>query len=161
VLAQRQRKLLIFSHAQLIDGQGNVQVPADSVADRLLPRAALAALDQQHFDLLFLDLKLADGPPDDVHDLAKKIDPELPIIIITGYPDSEMLDRILEKGPITVLKSRCKWTSCARPCGFSATKKSRKRRNSITVLLRSHGNTADRLAFFADDQACQANGRSQ
>jgi len=27
-----------------------------------------------------------------------------PIIIITGYPDSEMLDRILAKGPITVLK---------------------------------------------------------
>ena len=104
VLAHRQRKLLIFSRAQLIDGQGNVQVPADSVADRLLPRAALAALDQQHFDLLFLDLKLADGPPDDVHDLAKNIDPELSIIIITGYPDSEMLDRILEEGPITILK---------------------------------------------------------
>jgi hypothetical protein len=66
----------------------------------------------------------------------------------TGYPDSEMLDRILEEGPITVLKKPLKWTSCARPCGFSATKKSRKRRNSIAVLLRSHGNTADRLAFL-------------
>ena len=67
-------------------------------------KEALAALDKQHFDLLFLDLKLPDGPADDVYDAAKKIDPELPIIIITGYPDSEMLDRILEKGPITVLK---------------------------------------------------------
>ena len=67
-------------------------------------KEALAALDKQHFDLLFLDLKLPDGPADDVYDAAKEIDPELPIIIITGYPDSEMLDRILEKGPITVLK---------------------------------------------------------
>jgi excisionase family DNA binding protein len=67
-------------------------------------KEALAALDKQHFDLLFLDLKLLDGPADHVYDAAKKIDPELPIIIITGYPDSEMLDRILEKGPITVLK---------------------------------------------------------
>ncbi len=67
-------------------------------------KEALAALDKQHFDLLFLDLKLPDGPADYVYDAAKKIDPELPIIIITGYPDSEMLDRILEKGPITVLK---------------------------------------------------------
>ena len=67
-------------------------------------KEALAALDKQHFDLLFLDLKLPDGPADDVYGAAKKIDPELPIIIITGYPDSEMLDRILEEGPITVLK---------------------------------------------------------
>jgi excisionase family DNA binding protein len=67
-------------------------------------KEALAALDKQHFDLLFLDLKLPDGPADDVYDAAKEIDPELPIIIITGYPDSEMLDRILKKGPITVLK---------------------------------------------------------
>src|SRR6266581_8540441 len=67
-------------------------------------KEALDALDKQHFDLLFLDLKLPDGPADDVYDAAKEIDPELPIIIITGYPDSEMLDRILEKGPITVLK---------------------------------------------------------
>ncbi len=67
-------------------------------------KKTLAARNKQRFDLLFLDLKLADGPPDDVHDLAKKIDPELPIIIITSYPDSEMLDRILEEGPITVLK---------------------------------------------------------
>ena len=67
-------------------------------------KEALAALDKQHFDLLFLDLKLPDGPADAVYGAAKKIDPELPIIIITGYPDSEMLDRILEEWPITVLK---------------------------------------------------------
>ena len=35
---------------------------------------------------------------------AKEVDPELPIVVITGYPDSEMLDRILSKGPVTVLK---------------------------------------------------------
>jgi FixJ family two-component response regulator len=35
---------------------------------------------------------------------AKEVDPDLPIVIITGYPDSDMLDRILAKGPVTVLK---------------------------------------------------------
>jgi len=60
------------------------------------------------FDLLFLDLKLPDGPADDVYDAAKEADPELPIVVITGYPDSEMLDRILAKGPITVLKKPLK-----------------------------------------------------
>jgi excisionase family DNA binding protein len=67
-------------------------------------KEALAALDKQKFDLLFLDLKLPDGPADDVYEAAKEIDSELPIVIITGYPDSEMLDRILAKGPVTVLK---------------------------------------------------------
>ena len=68
-------------------------------------KEALAALDKQHFELLFLDLKLPDGPAGDVYDAtAKEIDPELPIIIIIGYPDSEVLDRILEKGSIAVLK---------------------------------------------------------
>ena len=65
---------------------------------------AIAALEKQKFDLIFLDLKLPDGPADDVYDQAKKEQPECPIIIITGYPDSEMLYRILAKGPITFLK---------------------------------------------------------
>jgi excisionase family DNA binding protein len=65
---------------------------------------ALAALEKQKFDLIFLDLKLPDGPADDVYDTAKKKQPDCPIIIITGYPDSDMLNRILAKGPITVLK---------------------------------------------------------
>ena len=58
--------------------------------------------------LIFLDLKLPDGPADDVYDMAKEQQPECPIIIITGYPDSEMLNRILAKGPITVLKKPLK-----------------------------------------------------
>ena len=41
---------------------------------------------------------------DDVYDAARKEQADCPIVIITGYPDSEMLDRILAKGPITVLK---------------------------------------------------------
>ena len=61
-------------------------------------KEAIAALEKQKFDLLFLDLKLPDGPADDVYDAAKEADPDLPIVVITGYPDSEMLDRILAKG---------------------------------------------------------------
>jgi excisionase family DNA binding protein len=71
-------------------------------------KEALVALEKQKFDLIFLDLKLPDGSADDVYDLAKTEQPECPIIIITGYPDSEMLNRILAKGPITVLKKPLK-----------------------------------------------------
>jgi excisionase family DNA binding protein len=71
-------------------------------------KEAITALEKQKFDLVFLDLKLPDGPADDVYDFVKREQPDCPIIIITGYPDSEMLDRILAKGPITVLKKPLK-----------------------------------------------------
>ena len=71
-------------------------------------KEAIAAFEKQKFDLVFLDLKLPDGPADDVYDFVKREQPDCPIIIITGYPDSEMLDRILAKGPITVLKKPLK-----------------------------------------------------
>ena len=71
-------------------------------------KEAIAALEKQRFDLVFLDLKLPDGPADDVYDFVKREQPDCPIIIITGYPDSEMLDRILAKGPFTVLKKPLK-----------------------------------------------------
>ena len=65
---------------------------------------ALAALQKQKFDFCFLDLQLPDITGDEIYKHAKKIDPELPIVIITGYPDSQMLDNILKHGPVTVLK---------------------------------------------------------
>ncbi len=71
-------------------------------------KEAINVLEKQRFDLLFLDLKLPDGPADDVYDAAKEIDPQLPVVVITGYPDSEMLNRILARGPVTVLKKPLK-----------------------------------------------------
>jgi excisionase family DNA binding protein len=65
---------------------------------------ALAAIDKQRFDLCFLDLQLPDVTGDEVYASAKQRYPELPIVIITGYPDSEMMNNILKHGPVTVLK---------------------------------------------------------
>ena len=67
-------------------------------------KEALAALTKQKFDLCFLDLQLPDVTGDEVYAHAKAVQPELPIVIITGYPDSQMLDNILKHGPVTVLK---------------------------------------------------------
>jgi len=69
---------------------------------------ALAALDKQKFDLCFLDLQLPDITGDEVYSVAKQKYPELPIVIITGYPDSEMMNNILKHGPVTVLKKPLK-----------------------------------------------------
>src|SRR6202795_2997215 len=78
-------------------------------------KEALAALEKQKFDLVFLDLKLPDGPADDVYDVVKAEQPECPVIIITGYPDSEMLNRILAKVPDTVLKKLFKVEQLREP----------------------------------------------
>ena len=69
---------------------------------------ALTALDKQKFDLCFLDLQLPDITGDQVYSVAKQKYPELPIVIITGYPDSEMMNNILKHGPVTVLKKPLK-----------------------------------------------------
>ena len=57
---------------------------------------------------MFLDLQMPDAPGDQVYKTTKKIDPDLNAIVITGYPDSEILDRILQVGPVTVLKKPLK-----------------------------------------------------
>jgi excisionase family DNA binding protein len=67
-------------------------------------KEAIAALHKQKFDFCFLDLQLPDITGDEIYKVAKEVDPDLPIVIITGYPDSQMLDNILKLGPVTVLK---------------------------------------------------------
>jgi excisionase family DNA binding protein len=69
---------------------------------------AIVSLRKQKFDLMFLDLQLPDAPGDQVYRTAKQIDPDLNVIVITGYPDSEVLDRILQISPVTVLKKPLK-----------------------------------------------------
>jgi excisionase family DNA binding protein len=69
---------------------------------------AVAQLKKQKFDMMFLDLQLPDAPGDQVYRTAKQIDPDLNVIVITGYPDSEVLDRILQISPVTVLKKPLK-----------------------------------------------------
>jgi excisionase family DNA binding protein len=71
-------------------------------------KEAIRCLRKQNFDLMFLDLKLPDAPGDQVFKTAKQIDPDLDVIVVTGYPDSEILDRILQISPVTVLKKPLK-----------------------------------------------------
>jgi excisionase family DNA binding protein len=65
---------------------------------------ALAALDKQNFDLCYIDLQLPDITGDEIYAVAKAKYPDLPIVVVTGFPDSQMLDNILKHGPVTVLK---------------------------------------------------------
>ena len=84
-------------------------------------KGAILSLRKQKFDLMFLDLQLPDAPGDQVYKTAKQIDPDLNVIVITGYPDSEMLDRILQISPVTVLKKPLKIQQLNRQSKSSAT----------------------------------------
>ena len=50
-----------------------------------------------------------DIPGDEVYTRLKALYPHLPIIVVTGYPDSEILSRILAHGPVTVLQKPLKY----------------------------------------------------
>jgi len=81
-------------------------------------KEGLSALKKQKFDLLFLDLMLPDSTGDVIYKEARELAPDLPIVIVTGYPDSDMLDNILKLGPVTVLKKPLKVEQVAQTLKF-------------------------------------------
>jgi len=56
------------------------------------------------FDLVFLDLVGLDINGVEILKQIKEINPDLPVVIITGYPDSELMDQALKLGPLSVVK---------------------------------------------------------
>src|SRR5688572_13031154 len=60
--------------------------------------SAIAMAKKQMFDLVFLELNLPDIPGDEVYVQLKALNPDMSIAVITGYPDSEILSRILACG---------------------------------------------------------------
>ena len=72
------------------------------------PDELFAASEQRLPDIVLLDMKMGEFKGDQVLEELLAKHPNLCVIIITGYPDSAMLDRILAKGPITVLKKPLK-----------------------------------------------------
>jgi hypothetical protein len=65
---------------------------------------AVSAAHTQQIDLVFLDLHLPEISGDQAFSQLKSSHPDLPIAIVTGFPDSEILSRILAYGPVMVIK---------------------------------------------------------
>ncbi len=59
----------------------------------------LELVKRRDFDLLFLDLKMPGIDGVELFRQIKTIKPKLPVTIITGYPDSDMMARVLAQGP--------------------------------------------------------------
>ncbi len=65
---------------------------------------ALELIDNRHFDLIFLDLLIPELDGAELFRRIRQIDKQIPVAIITGYPDSEVMRRAMEHGPFMVLK---------------------------------------------------------
>ncbi len=65
---------------------------------------ALELMGEKHFDLIFLDLLIPELDGAELFRRIRQMDKELPVAIITGYPDSDLMRRAMEHGPFTVIK---------------------------------------------------------
>jgi excisionase family DNA binding protein len=64
---------------------------------------ALEIVKKTELDLVFLDLKMPGMDGADLFRQIKAVKPRLAVVIITGYPDSEMMARALVQGPFGVM----------------------------------------------------------
>lgn len=64
---------------------------------------ALELVKRRDFDLAFLDLKMPGMDGAELFSQMTAFKPNLPVIIITGYPNSDMMARALAQGPFGVM----------------------------------------------------------
>jgi excisionase family DNA binding protein len=86
-------ELVTFLFKQTLEDQGHTVVTVGNGA------TGIQYVKQWDFDLVFLDLKMPGMDGAEVLRQIRGIRPGLPVTIITGYPDSEMMARALEQGP--------------------------------------------------------------
>ncbi|MFC2056400.1 response regulator [Chloroflexota bacterium] len=65
---------------------------------------ALEIIKQKHFDLIFLDLLMADLDGSELFKHIREADKKVPVVILTGYPDSAVMEKAMGYGPFTVIK---------------------------------------------------------
>ena len=84
--------------------KNSLQPHGHKVTTALNGHTALGLLNKKRFDLVFLDLvmQVIDGA--EVFRRIRAKDKTLPVAIITGYPDSDLMAKALEYGPFVVMK---------------------------------------------------------
>lgn len=98
VLVVDDEKLICMDLQKIISSQGHDVITTQNGLD------AMRLIEDLSFDLVFLDLMLPDLSGVEVLKEIKKTKSELPVVLVTGYPDSEAMNHALELGPISVLK---------------------------------------------------------
>jgi excisionase family DNA binding protein len=63
----------------------------------------LELIKDQDYSLIFLDLKMPEMDGAELFKRIKEVKPNLPVTIITGYPDSDLMLRALTYGPLGIM----------------------------------------------------------
>jgi len=64
---------------------------------------ALARVREKRFDIIFLDIKLPDIDGVEFFEQVKAIDPEVAVIMMTGYSETELMQRVASQGAYTCI----------------------------------------------------------
>jgi YesN/AraC family two-component response regulator len=64
---------------------------------------ALARVKEKHFDIIFLDIRLPDVDGAHIFEQVKTIDPEVAVIMMTGYSEEELVRRAISHGAYTCI----------------------------------------------------------
>lgn len=64
---------------------------------------ALELVDRQRFDLIFLDLVMPEIGSSELFRRIREMDSQVPIAIITSYPDSDLLKKVRKHGPFLIV----------------------------------------------------------
>ena len=64
---------------------------------------ALARVKEKHFDIIFLDVRLPDIDGTQIFEQVKAIDPEVAVIMMTGYSEEELVRRAISQGAYTCI----------------------------------------------------------
>jgi DNA-binding NtrC family response regulator len=62
---------------------------------------ALAMIKEKGFDIIFLDVKLPDMDGVEFFEQVKAIDPDVPVIVMTGYSEVELMQKVISHGAYT------------------------------------------------------------
>jgi len=64
---------------------------------------ALTQVKENHFDIVFLDIRLPDIDGAQIFEEVKAIDPEAAVIMMTGYSEEELVRRAISHGAYTCI----------------------------------------------------------
>ncbi len=64
---------------------------------------AIARVREKHFNIIFLDIRLPDVDGTQIFEQVKTIDPEVAVIMMTGYSEEELVRRAISRGAYTCI----------------------------------------------------------
>lgn len=82
----------------------SLEVDGHKVTTTLSSLKALELINNKHFDMIFLDLLMPELDGGELFRRIRQTDKDVPVIIITGYPDSDLMVKAMEYGPFAVMK---------------------------------------------------------